>query len=376
MADEDTGADAPDDDEIGNAVGREVGPDDNDDAPAEGSAPTVGRRERKPLNPALFAKFSTAVKKHLEGDDDEDAIAETGPAAKAATPAAAAPTPAADKPAEPPRAGPPPEAIAAWERVNLRAADLDARETKLKEREGRTRDVAGRFSADPLAAMRDLVRAELGDDATDDEVQDELGFLVTSVSLAFAGATVDPNNQAHDLKKLKRELRQQKAKTRKEGADAAAARTAADKKARTAAAVTQIGVEFEPLAQKYPWLAITEEPAALLFDVIKSEHERSGKVLDLEDAAKLANDHLGNADRTYFEKRKHLLQPPPALTPANVIAPQGDPLQRRSRALTIADASEDAPPAHDELGRPPSVEERRRKSIAKYRERLAAASRD
>jgi hypothetical protein len=223
MADDTTtGADAADDDVIASPVGREVGPDDDDGPPqAEQTAATVGRRPRKPLNKALFAKAAAAARAHVEGaDDGEDELLPTGPGALASqvvdTAAAAKgepAKPASSAPSAP--AGPPPEAIAAWERVNLRAAELEKREAALKEHEGRARDLASRLSADPLAAMRDAVRLELGDDATDDEIHEELGYLITSLSLGFAGATVDPNNQAHDLKKLKRELRQQKARTRK-----------------------------------------------------------------------------------------------------------------------------------------------------------------
>lgn len=360
-----------DDDVIASPVGREVAPfEDDSHQEQEHASPTTGRRERKPLNPELFAKFADSVRKHLSDDDDEVAplgVPET--AAKVEPP----PEAKAPEPAKTPErpAGPPAEAIAAWERVNLLRADVEKRESTLKEREERARDVAEQFAADPWAALTSIAKNTLGDEATESDVNDELTYLITELSLRLAGAEVGNGNQAHELRKLKRELTHQKAQARKAGALTAKQRAEQERAEREGAVVRRLRDEFAPMAPKFPWLAANEDPAGLLFDVIKREHDKSGRVLELDEAAKLADDYLSEADKSWFEKRKNLLAPPPPAPTAPADVHQGDP-PKRSRTLTNADASDDAPPVSmDELGRPPSVEERRRRSFERWRAKTA-----
>lgn len=362
-----------DTDVIANPAGAEVdlADDSKESGPSENAAPTIGRRPRKPLNRDLFAKVAAAAKAHVEGGNNEDDDVIAGTEEVAAKPATASTAAAPEAPA---RQGPPPEAIAAWERTNLRAKELDDRESKLKEREQRSRDVAGKFDADPFVAMKDLVRTSLGDEASEEEVNEELAFQITLMSLSLSGATIDKNNQAYDLKKVKRELRQRRAQERKAIADGEARRAEESKTAREKSVIEQIGREFEPLAPKFGWLASSEAPAGLLFDVIKRHHESTGEILELAQAAKLADDYLASADKAWYEKRKHLLTPMPTPTSTPATAPQGDP-PRRSRALSNVDASEDSA-VPDRPGPQLSREERRKRTWEKHRDALRASNRD
>lgn len=368
--------------EIANPVGKEVAPDEDDGASDGGagmSSTTVGRRERKPLNPDLFKKAVASVRAHLagggEGDDPADQMLETGAAGAGDGGKPADPPPPKETP--PPSSGPDPAAIAMFEQVNLRRADVEQREQRVGELEGRFRDVAERFdTSDPLDVLRDIVKYNLGDGATDDEIAEELSFYVTSMSLKLAGATIDPANTQHDMRKVKRELRQTKAEKRRTTAREAAEAERANREAKTQAAIDAVGEEFAAVVTQDPnafsWLALADEPKRLLWQIIKREHERSGKILDVQDAARLADGHLKKETTAYFGKYKNLLQPAPAETPAPKERAPGGPPDRRSRALTNADASEDtsgSPPAQQPAA-PLSKEERRARTFSKWKDKL------
>ncbi len=349
----------PDDDigEIANPVGKEEGPDD---APALKSVPsgTTGRRERKPLNKDLLARAADSVRRHLEGDDGDDmVVAPTGaPSAKADEPPPATP---------PPAAAPPSDLTADRARIAVARAQLEERARTLVERERRARDVAARFADDPWGVIQDLVRHELGTDATEDEIAEETAYQVTQLSLRVAGANVDPQNQAHALRSVKRELARQKATTRRKEQQLEERREAEARAAKERDAVAAVAAEFEALAPKHPWLAAAERPAEILWDVIRREHERSGTILEIAEAAKLADDYLAQQDRQWYERRKGLLTPQTAAP----TAPQGDP-RSRSRTLANATASDDAPPPPEVPGRLLSKEERRRATFDRWKPKL------
>lgn len=366
-------ADADDIGEVANPVGKEVGPDDAEDTPtSERAAATIGRRERKPLNKALFAKAAAAAKAHVEDvEEPADDLIETGK--PAVDPAKPGDPPAADPPK--PAAGPSAEAIAAWERVNVRASELDKREEALRAREAKAGDFAAQFASKPLATLKAMVRADLGDDATEDEVAEEVSFQLTSLSLEHAGATIDPSNQAHDLRKIKRELRLTKAEKRKAAAadvQKNEATTRADQERR---AIASIGEEFKAISSKYPFLAADDDAPGLMFAVAKEWHRRHGEVPELQILAERADAQLREEATAKYKRYQHLLQPAQAPAPAAAVVPQGDQPNRRSRTLSNADASEDTS-TPDAPARAMSAEERRSRTFKKWAPKLKEAERD
>ena len=321
------------------------------EAPAvEAAASTY---ERKPLNPDLVAKFVAQRKAERENTEFVPAFEQE---TNAPAPAVATPPPAPS--------GPPPEAIAAWEKANLRAAELERREAALREREEKLRDVSERFSEKPWETLVDVVRANLGNDATQDDIDREMQYQLYQLNLKQTGIEVDKNNPAHDLRRLDRELRLTKAQARKAQEVAKAEREAATKAGEERARQEQVfeaqklvGKAYQELAPQFRYLsAAHSDPAELITQYVLEEHARTGQIVEIADAAKALDAHFERMFKPLTEK----LSSPPTSN-----GQQGAPPAQRPRSLTNADASEGGTQARykmDEFGQPPPLEQRVRDS--------------
>ena len=343
------------DDAIANPAGPEETSIEGSDTTPAPPSPVVSRGGRNPIRADLWAKARDAVKAHFtEGSDNDDVVA-TAPEPPAAPPA---PEPTkSDAPANPP----PPELIDAWERNNARATELAEREKGLTERESKARDIAGSFMSDAYGTLKHLIKLGLGDDVPDSELEDEVAWQVTQLSLGLAGATVDPHNPTYYQRKLERELRQIRAERRLDSRRTAEQQAQADEHARVQGALHAIKAEFTPVASKYRWLADEGNVEDLIFDFLTAEYARSGKQLDIADAAAELDAGL---ERRY-KKKQHLVTPQAQPTD-NKAPPSGQP--KRPSALTTADASEDAAP--NDSKRPWSIEDHRRRVYAQHRPNL------
>lgn len=276
--------------------------------------------------------------------------------------------------------GPPAALIAQWEAVNARALEVEAGHKALERDRARFRDVAARVAQDPLAVLRDLTRESLGgDDATDAEVDDELGYLLAQASIMFAGGTLDTKNPAMQMRLTKREVAQLKAEQRRlKALKEAEGKTTAEAE-RTRRGIEQTTVELGPELAKFPWLAKAETgapPAAIVWDVIREHYEgqtgpyASRKILTVAEAARMCDDHFRKEATGLYARYSHLLTPTPTpTTPKPQRAPGGppEPVQREA-SKDVADRDRGDP---DIVRRPKSREERRRATFDKFRQRFA-----
>lgn len=238
--------------------------------------------------------------------------------------------------------------------IAAREEAIKAREAAIADRERRYGDVGEKLTASPLATMREIATQFLGAGATEDEISAEVSDMLTQASIELAGAKLDPNDDKQAIRQMRRELRGSRATERRNAeARAAADKAAADKAQAEKVAVEReqmvkgaidtIGREYATIAPSTPFLDAEGDAPDLIWRVISRHHERTGEVMEIAAAAKKLDDELGAVARTKLSKLSHLLQPTAAGSQANATGQQGDQ-QRRSRPLTNADASEDAPP--------------------------------
>lgn len=128
-------------------------------------------------------------------------------------------------------------------------------------------------------------------------------------------------------------------------------------------------------ASQYPWLASEDNAGDLIYEVINTQYLKDQTQLTWQDAAKRANDWLENQSRSFYDKRRHLLSPPPPeqqAAPADKQRTQGDNQVSRSQAPP----KKPTPPAK-EPERPVqngkwSPEQHRRSVMQKFRGQLQA----
>ena len=343
--------------------------DDTDtDADTDVVAPPADKPAPGRFSPDVLAKLAEFRQRAAAGEaigvgDDEVVVPDDAAPAPAAAPVKS-PAPAA-KPTEQPAAEPPPPqdaaaTIAARDAAKAREAALAEREAAIIAREKRAAelidDVGGKLVSTPLATMRQVVAGWLGQGATDDEIDAELSDVLTQASLELAGAKVDTADEKADMRKMRRELRQHRALSRREQMTAAAARKEAEERAAAAqrdaeeakaiaGAMTTIKNELTTIADKAPFLALEDDASSLVWDLIRSHHERTGEVMPIATAARQLDDELGKAARAKYQKIAPLLQSgrAEATTTTATNGHQGDQ-PRRSRPLTTADASEESTP--------------------------------
>lgn len=338
-----------------------------------------GQRIRRTISDstrALFARAAEAQRAHLataeqgnldmaggdgepgtrapsSGDREHDdavavpvrpaAAAGSAPTAPPAAPRAETPAAAAASP--PPAPALDPALLAHQERLNLRAAELERRETAHAAKLAATPDVTqyrDKYHENPAAALKELVKAWTGA-TTDDELRAEIGDLVTELSVEALGLEVnDASLRTHRetkkalraVKAHKTQLADLKAKT---AAEAETARQAAEDRK----SIEVLGQAFPTVAARFPFLAAEDVPQELIYDVLKSEHKATGVILDWTEAAKRADDFLKTQASAWFAKRKALFVPdttappvPPAKAAPLPVAPtpstpQGDPQGHR-----------------------------------------------
>lgn len=292
----------------------------------------------------------------LDSPIEDPIVVDDKPAAKVpvkAAPVAEERTPPADRAAA---------QIAQWDAVTEREKAIEARETALREREARYGEVSERIAADPLGTLRDLAKQRLGATATESEIDGEVGYLLTDMSMKLAKVEDDPKDVQAQLRKIRRELDQRTIESRRatQRAEAeakaraeehAAAQTRARNEQQYKGALEAVKREFAPLAESHPFLALEDGYEEKIFQIIKQDHDeqtaKSGpgsvEIMTIADAAKHLEDALAARDRERFTKRQHLLQPSRSAS-ANAPADHQGGRPVKARSLTQADASEDAPP--------------------------------
>lgn len=345
-------------------------PAEDPDSPDVPEDPKVGPSGK--LSGELRSFLAGLRNKHAErvaAGDLDDGDGDVMPASVpdlAAPPAKTAPPP--PKAVEPPAVVPdkPADSIAATaladatkarERdaaVSAREAALQAREAAIAEREAKYGDVGAKLSQDPLATIRAIATQWLGAGATDDEIAAEVGDMLTAASIQLAGAKLDTTDDKQAIRQMQRELRAERASKRRESESRAAAdKRAAEEKAAqleqaerdqaVQGALATIGREFKTIAEAHPFLAAEDDVSDLIWRVISGHHANTGEVMLISDAAAKLEAELATANRSKFSKFAHLLQPQTAGQAAAPATGQQGDHQRRSRPLTNADASEDAP---------------------------------
>lgn len=291
----------------------------------------------------LFAEAAGKLKAQLEdgADDDlEPAIAHEPPAAadgaSAAAAALKAPPPSAAAPASDPVAAATGSREAA--QLALRQQQLDDRETTLTAREAQleAREKAReRYAEKPGETIRDLIKDWAGIDS-DDDLKDEIADLITELSAVGLGLPVPEQHKARaESRKALRSVKQYKAELAKLEAARTTAAEQAQQEARERMAVEGLAAELKPIASKFPHLMAEDDPAGIVWDVIKQKHKRDNTVPTWEECAELAEQHFKKKNDAYLAKRRHLLAPTAPTAPVVVAAtPQGDPQSRRSSTLT------------------------------------------
>jgi len=317
--------DAPDDPPEAVAADDTVDPSESFERDADtGFAVANGRSygrhisdKTRELLRAAAAKTKTQMTEY--GGDEEPALdaptdsADSTPVQPAAKPASAAPSPST---APAPSLDP---AIAQErQRLAQMREELDQRTAKLAEREttGDLAKLADKYYADQGAAIVDLIKQWTGA-TTDDQVNTELGDLITVLSERLGVPLTAETKQAlsgrRTLAQARRELakvgaREREMQERSERDQQALGRQRA---------ATAIGAELAKTEHtaKFPWLAAEDNAGQLVVDVYDHALKTEGKQLHWTEAAQRANDFLQRQATQWSAKRSHLLttaKPAPA----------------------------------------------------------------
>lgn len=378
--------DAPTDDApVAGLAGPDDDADDADDAPSEQTRPTRGAIK------ASTREFARKIAEAHKGKVGSDGVLDVGlkpvigepakapaagapPAAKVDTPAKA-PDPAPGAPAAPPA-----ELVAAWEAVN--AAKAEAQQLAAEAKAARER--VDKYARGKLlgsgeemhGAITALLRDEIGEGATDDEVTGALSDLVTELSLRLAGVSL-PANAKRDaetrqaLRLLKRHQREAD-RTAKE----AAARAKADEERRQRlTSAEQIGKEITKTPDAYRFLQATTDDerdgltvGEFIVTMIEERWKHDRTRLTWGQAAELADTYFKQAAQRQHGRWAPLLTPPAVGGGAAPTqgAPQGDRSAQVPRTLRNVDASEppSEPPPDPSARFDP--DEHRRRTAAKW----------
>lgn len=357
----------------------------SDDAPVAGQVPdpgdddsgeTVGGiaidseppRTVKASTRDFARKIAEAHKGKLEATDDfglAPVIGAPQPAApRDATPSApsssvpgsAAPAPKAEPAAAAPAAGPTPEVIAAWETINTERAAV-AKERAAIEAQRERFAALGRgkllgSGEEMHGALAAWLRDELGDGATDADVNEALADVVTELSLRMSGVTLPDSARVQaEQKRALREIKRHKRELERVAAEQRSKAERDEQRRQRSTTADQLGKEITA-ANSYAYLTAADDSdrdglsvGEFVLEVINRRYENDRTKLTWQEAAKLANDYFKQEATKHHARWSPLLAPPPAVSAAPA---QGTPQGGRSesqvpRTLTNAAASE--PPA-------------------------------
>ncbi len=328
-----------------------IGADDvigNDIGPSGALEPREVVRDRgyNDSTRKLFAEAAGKLKAQLEDQPDDDlepainheppVAADGASAGSHSTASQATSLPSAAAPASDPVAAVADTRAAA--QLELREKAIADREAKLTAREAQheAREKAReRYAEKPGETIRDLIKEWAGVE-NDDDLRDEIADLITELSAVGLGLPIPDQHKARaESRKALRSVKQYKAELAKLESERSAKAEQAAQEARERQAVEGLAAELKPLTNKFPHLMAEDDPAGIVWDVIKTKHAREGTVPTWEECAALANDHFKKKHDAYFAKRRHLLAPTAPTAPVPAAAqPQGDPQSRRSSTLT------------------------------------------
>lgn len=352
--------------------------DDGDEwEAASGEAQPVARGRRSHVisdkTRALFKDASASIRKQMTEDEAElyelptDEPATPAPASPAGT-TGQQPAPVLASPATAPAVAPAPSLDPQVQQrlaeVSARAAELDAREKAIADREMRG-DMAKLHEVyldkGYAPAMVELVKQWTGA-STDAELADEIADLVTELSGHSLGAAVPQDIRARlDSKRALKSVKAHQSRLDKRESELAAQRQKSDEEQQIHRVVGLLNSEVTKPehAKTFPFLAAEQNAGELIYETVDAQLKRDGTSLSWTDAAKRVNDYLETKWREAYGKRAHLFSASPA--PAGGAAngqgqrPQGDPQGiRRSHTLTNAQAATvttTTPPPEPKTGR-------------------------
>lgn len=223
--------------------------------------------------------------------------------------------------------------------ADMREKQLADREAKLAERE-KALPSREKLLESPVPTLAQFIRDTYG--ITDDaDLKDTITDLMTEMSETYHGVKLpDEIKNRVESRKAVRSVKAYKANLDRQQADLIArseAQTKADAEAREKAdaalyeqrAVAQLTELVGAAQASYPYLAVQEGHAAIVWEVLKEQHSR-GMTADWASAAQYANDYYKQEhERTEAEAAKRatrlktLLAPVATPAPAKAVASPG-----------------------------------------------------
>jgi len=231
-----------------------------------------------------------------------------------------------------------PEVAKLREQWNAKHAELTDREKRITEAEqsgdfGKLREMY--FDKGMAPAVYEAVKKWEGSEDPE-ALKDAVADLVTDLSVNYLGVEVPAevkqrleNKRAVKSVRLMKESIAQQEKSR----EAKLQQAQQEEQRVHVRTVLSKAMSEAKYIEQFPYLAAEEHPGSLILDVYEAQKKRDGTELHWEEAAKRANEFLGNQASAWFDKRKHLLaKAPTQATVANgkPSAQQGDQQVRRS----------------------------------------------
>lgn len=346
-------------------------------------SPNAGPRQFRAMSEGTRKLFQEIADKHkaaegeqLEVDDLVPAVEHVVATPEAAKPVAATPT-AAPAPTEDLAA----KAIEHQRQVatDLREKGLADREAKLAAREKSLPDRM-RFLSKPGETLRDMIKEWTGAES-DGDLRDAITDAITELTTEL-GVPLDPSlKTAVETRKGLRSVKAHLADVNAREAKLVADRATADQAQREQHALGALAYVLRENATKYPFLTADDDPATgnmashkIVWDVIKTKHEKEGVELRWEDAAALCETYLKEQEAARYKKRSHLLNPAaPQARPATTTTTQGvGPQNRQAPSVKTPAPTATVDSAAD--SQPQDEATRRRASIGKLMPRLKETS--
>jgi hypothetical protein len=320
-------------------------------APDDTATPAAGPRTHRAMSDGTRKLFQSIADKHkasepgeqLEVDDlvpvtHETSVAAAGDAAGAvphgdpAKPATAAPAAAA-----------PATEIAAKAIEHQRKVEHDLREKSLADRElalttrEKSLPTRERYLEKSGETLRDLIKEWTGA-ATDAELRDAITDAVTELTHDVLGVPLDPTIKREvESRKALRTVKSYQTSISKQQEKLQADRVQAEQEQREQHAIGALAYVLNQKPDAYPDLMIQDDadPQAIVWSIIKRQHDKSGVEMAWEEAAALANKYYAEKESAKTAKRTRLLNPAaPKAQPANAGVTQGVSPQNRQAPQT------------------------------------------